>query len=143
MTCRTQTASGQAVADAELRKSGALRDGKWVVGRRAQPLGGAHALNWGLFDAVQRLPRALPEPLCFDLIKDFDELKPAQTLGWRESLSVAQGGAVLELEAWQLTGEGTLPTIYYRDTQGRLLFVISGLEGYILDSFRPAQGAAQ
>lgn len=143
MNCRTQANTGQAVAGTELHKTGALRDGKWVVGRRGLALGGAHALNWGLFDAVQRLPRGAAEAQRFDLIKDFDELKPAQTLAWREALSVTLGGAAVELEAWQLTGEGTLPTIYYRDPQGRLLFVVSGLEGYILDSFRPAQGAAQ
>jgi hypothetical protein len=49
------------------------------------------------------------------------------------------GAGPRTLHAWRLTGKGIIPTVYWVDASGRLLFVLSGSEVYVL---KEADGAA-
>jgi len=113
-----------------------------------------------LFDAVQRLPGEAMGPLEFTLIDRLNhQVKPGQRLAfraaptvelggkrvWREEKQTLERGAVYrpvparegardtKLRAYEQTGRGVVPTVYWVDARGRLLFALSGLIGYVLN----------
>lgn len=92
-------------------------------------------LQWSLFDAIQRLKRPLDRQVRFTMLRDFDQPKPEQVLAWRGSTKARlQNGVVLELDSFEQVGQGVLPIAYWLNKSGRLLFVISGLEAYIMEA---------
>jgi hypothetical protein len=134
-------AEGVPLAGMRLEKSATLENGHWTracggVTRHAD-LPGPVALNWALFEAVQRLPRALARPLAFTLIDDLDQPKPEQELRAHEEALAplpAAPDAPLRLHSFRQLGRGIVPWIYWLDEQGRLLFAVAGIEAYILES---------
>jgi len=89
------------------------------------------ALSWLLFDAVQRMPKEKTEEEKFTLIDHFDQIKPNNTISFRNEIEInVSGNEKLKLYVYKQFGEGILPIIYYVDKFGRLLFVISGVEAY-------------
>lgn len=113
---------------------------------------------WCLFDAVQRLAGPAMRPLGFTLIDRLNhQVKPHQQLAfrlaatvqlggrriWREQKEELERGAIYRpvpvregatatlLRAYNHTGQGVVPTIYWVDQSGRLLFVTSGLIAYV------------
>ncbi len=158
-------ASGTRVPGSCLERSAALRDGRVEIdGKRSFPVAGPCTVNWLLFEVVGRLPQgesALPE---FTLLDDFDRPKPGHVLRYdnRRNVLIGQrtvpqteieelpkgrihksvwghaGGHPMQLHAWQHTGEGIVPFVYWVDAAGRVLFAVSGLEAYVLDSFQPS-----
>jgi len=131
-----------------------------VGGSRARtPFVPPGTFDWCLFDAVQRLPGVEMTPLEFTLLDRLNhQVKPGQRLAcraahtielggrrvWREDKQVLERGAVYRptpvregavttaLYAYDHTGRGTVPTVYWTDQRGRLFFVLSGLIGYVL-----------
>jgi hypothetical protein len=90
--------------------------------------------SWGLMEALQRLSPEPPSALEFTLLDDGDLLKPAQRVTYAGKTSIqAAGGAGLTLHCWEHTGYGMLPAHYWRDAQGRLLFVVAGQRAYLYD----------
>jgi len=128
-------------------------------GARRTPLPLPFTLHWSLFDAVQRLGRQDTAETRFTLVDRLNnQVKPGQTLAFRKETCVDLGGTrVWEEErvplevgavfrpvetregatpttlwAYEQFGQGILPIVYWVDQQGRLLFVLSGLIGYVL-----------
>jgi len=122
---------------------------------------GPFTFDWCLFEAVQRLPGEALEPLAFTLIDRLSrEAKAEQRLAfrtaatvelggkrvWREEKQTLEAGAVYRpvparegatataLRAYNQTGRGILPVVYWVNEQGRLLFALSGLIGYVLNA---------
>ena len=95
----------------------------------------AYTINWALFDAVQHLPRRKKSAISFALLDHFDQVKPNQTLTYHGTQEVFINNTTLRLHRFDQLGEGIVPWVYWVDASGRLLFVISGLEAYILNSF--------
>jgi len=91
-------------------------------------------INWALFDVVQRLPRRKRQTLSFALLDHFDQVKPNQTLTYHGTQEVFINNTTLRLHRFDQLGEGIVPWVYWVDASGRLLFVVSGLEAYILDA---------
>jgi len=125
---------------------------------RTIPLPGPCALEWCLFDAMQRLPDTTGGPVAFTLVDRLNhQVKPDQRLRLREEAVVELGGRQVwdekeeqlpvgtlyrpvkrregavptRLRAYEDVGRGVLPTVYWVDERGELLFVLSGLVGYI------------
>ena len=118
-----------------------------------------YTLNWILFECVPRLPKEPFEPIRFTLLDHFDQVKPDYRLGFRESLWTVLGGSrvqatqIEELEkgrvarkvwdmegavatpltGYDLVGRGNVPWVFYVDEQGRLLYVVAGLESYMIE----------
>jgi hypothetical protein len=159
-----RTPAGDVLPDTTLKKTARIDDGSVRVmgpGReRRIEVTEPFTVNWCLFDYLQRMPSDA-EPLSFLMLDHYDQPKPNQWLVYRKSTEVlvgvrrAQrrkweelekgrirktywepvGGAYHRLHAFEQTGWGIVPWVYWRDDVGRLLFAISGLESYILDSF--------
>ncbi|MBN2309038.1 MAG: hypothetical protein JXR94_08715 [Candidatus Hydrogenedentes bacterium] len=159
---------GQPAVATQLAKKAAVKKDavEFAVGRRRTraALPAAYALNWALFDAVQRLPRVPFEPIAFTLIDHFDQFKPGQTLSYWKSTELEMGGEKVERHRWEQLekgrirktswervgarpirlhaysqlGRGIVPWVYWVDGAGRILAVVAGLEAYILESTAPA-----
>jgi len=130
--------------------------------RRTLRVPSPFTLNWCLFDAVQRLPGEGMKPIPFTLLDDFDQVKPDQRLSFHGRVAIPLGGRptvthhVQKLEkgtiyrpmlgrtggrevsfmTYSLTGRGIVPWVYYVDEAGRLLFAVSGIEGYVWEEAR-------
>jgi hypothetical protein len=111
------------IPETELRKSGAF-----------SPEDKPCAVNWGLFEAVQRMPRKSGfETEIFVLHDHFDQPKPLQQIRYWDAFDVElPNGTSMELHAFEQTGRGILPIYYWVGNSGQLVALISGIEGYIL-----------
>lgn len=135
----------EAFQNTKLKKSGVFKNGKMVVEdgkyRREIMVPSPYTVNWALFDAVQRMSRApgtesaaVKKLLKFTMFDHFDQVKEKQSLQYRKTAQVVVGTKPIELHAYEHLGEGIVPWIYWVDSKGRLLFVISGQEAYLLES---------
>ncbi len=105
-----------------------------VERQRLRPAG-PYTVNWCLFDAVQRLPGADTPPRTFTLIDHFDQPKPETTLSFRQAMDAqVAGGRTIRTFAYEQLGRGNVPWVYWTDETGRLLWIVAGLEGYVLES---------
>jgi hypothetical protein len=142
VSSQARKATGEVLESTALTQSAALKDGALVVTacrrERRTPVAAPCTTHWSLFDAVQRLPRGPGEPLKFTLLDDLDHVKPGQSLAYRGAFDVALGaaGGAMRLHAFHQLGEGSLPVLYWLDDPGRLLFVISGIRGYLWEERR-------
>ena len=116
------SAQGEVFKDSALSKKG----------RAPKKSTGPYTCNWSLYEAVQRLGREPGPPMNFTLFDHFDQLKPGHSLKFRKRAVVQLGGEDVPLYAYEQLGEGVVPIIYWTSEQGRLLFVISGIESYVL-----------
>jgi hypothetical protein len=111
----------------------------WSVAPAILPSTVGVAMNFGLFEAVQRLPKENLEPVQFTMIDDFDLLRQGYVLSLRGTEEVLFGEPAPDkvptpLYAFNQTGEGCIETVYWLDQKGRLLFVSAGIESYIRDA---------
>lgn len=163
-TSESITRDGKPIAHTRLSKSGVTNgDGVNITDndRRGRvAVAGPWAINWALFEAVPRLPRQPFKPIRFTMLDHFDQVKRNQVLSYRGSATLLlgqrrtrkqewvqlekgrirktrlamEGGKQVRLHAYDHLGDGIVPWVYWVDEQGRLLFAISGLEGYALDA---------
>jgi len=131
---------GKVFDHSRIARSAAAGDGgvefSDAAGRRRVAIDGPYTINWALFEAVQRLPRQ-PFPLLrFTLLDHFDQVKPEQTLAFRGPAKVSLGDRTARLYGFDLLGRGNVPWVDWVDEHGRLLFVMAGLEVYLLESSR-------
>ena len=118
-------------------ESGVVADGQIVrTGKRTRrmKISKTYTHDWALFDAVQRLNGEQTAPLEFDMLEDFDLLRPKQRLSYHGTIEVKLGGKPTRLIGYQQLGEGILPIHYWLDEQHRLLFVTGGCRIYLFDS---------
>jgi hypothetical protein len=156
---------GKPYENSKIAKRGRAGDGRIEIvddcSTRRLAINGPFTINWAVWDAVMRMPHESAEPLRFTMLDHFDQLKYRQTLAFRKSANVTlgqrrvkeqvwqelekgrvrqtrwamTGGRDVTLHAFEQLGEGIVPWIYWTDDQGRLLFAVSGLEVYVLDSW--------
>jgi len=68
------------------------------------------------------------------MLDHFDQVKPGQSISYRTTIDVMLGGRAVRLHGFDHLGEGIVPWVYWVDDQGRLLFAVSGLAGYLLNA---------
>ena len=133
-------AAGKPIAHTRQTKTGTVVAGvvqiKDATGTKKHKIPGRCAMNWGLFDVVQRLGREKTKPMSFTLIDHFDQVKPDYTLSYRKTLDVPVGRRKIRLTAYDQIGRGNVPWVYWVDARGRLLLVVAGLEAYMLEDSR-------
>lgn len=88
--------------------------------------------KWCLMDAVQRLGGVETGSIDFSLVDEVDQVRQNQTLTFQKRASVSMSGGGCEMDAYIHIGHGVIPTVFWVDEKGRLLFVVSGLEILVL-----------
>jgi len=130
--------AGEAVPHTRLKRRAKFAEGTVTITDASETkrirIAGDYTVNWCLFDAVGRLPRREGKPLTFTLIDHFDQPKAGTSLSFRKPMDVAVGGGrSIRTFAFDQVGAGNVPWVYWLDERGRLLFVVAGLEGYLLE----------
>lgn len=132
--------TGRSITGTRMTKTGLLKEDEVLItctdDVQKTKVSGSCTTNWSLFDAVQRLPREKTKPQRFTLIDHFDQVKPGYLLSYRKTMDVSLGGKKLRLAAYDQVGRGNVPWVYWVDGRGRLLFIVAGLEAYVLESSR-------
>ena len=137
-------AAGKVIPRTQMSRSAVFRDGALTIKDAKEtktiPIAGAYTVNWSLFDAIQRLGGEKAGPLEFTLIDHFDQPKGSQRLSFRGKMGVTvAGGGTIRTLAWDHLGDANVPWVYWLDERGRLLFIVAGLEAYVLESSKQAQ----
>ena len=89
------------------------------------------ACKTALFDAVQRLSTET-KALQFDYMDEYDELSTDHTLRYKGTYDFQMKNGMEPLSCFIETGSGNTPLSYWRDSSGRLLFWISGIQVFVL-----------
>ena len=135
---RLLDASGKPIPRTTVSKTADVADGRIRIAdaqeARTIAVAGPYTVNWCLFDAVQRLAREKTKPIEFTLIDHFDQPKPEHVLAWRGKMDVVvAGGKTIPACVYEQLGRGNVPWVYWTDQRGRLLFIVAGLEAYVLE----------
>ena len=136
-----RTPTGVAIPQTRRRRSATAGDGTVTFadekGRVRLAIAGAFTVGVSLFDAVQRFAARRARPIPFTLIDHYDQPKGDCVLspGKEMAVTVADGKAVPTRTVEQF-GRGNVPWVYWVDAAGRLLFVVAGIEAYVLESPR-------
>lgn len=92
--------------------------------------------DWSSFDtliaSVQNLENRADVRFC--LIDEWCQLKPNQRVRCAGEYRIRFDGFSVALTQFVLSGEATLPVVFWTDRRGRVLYFASGMEVYVLDS---------
>ena len=97
----------------------------------------SHILSWkwGLIAVAQRMAEESVSELQFSMLDEFDLIYGSQRLKFSKIVRLDCGiGQPIEFKVFELTGDGVIPTVYWVDNMNHTLFVISGMEAYVLDN---------
>ncbi len=119
-----------------LSKSARYQDGALTIAcnddSETKRIPGAYTCKWCLIDVIQRLPRTSTTEWKFSLVDEFDEVRHHQSIAYRTSVFVPLKSGPRKLTAFEHLGEGVIPTVYWVDEIGRVIFVVSGVEVFVL-----------
>jgi hypothetical protein len=99
-----------------------------------KPLGNTGlSWKWGLIAVVQKMAEDSTTALQFAMLDEFDALFQNQNLKFRRKVTLDCGNnRKIDFKVFELTGDGVLPTVYWVDNMNRTIFVVSGMEAYVL-----------
>ncbi|MBM4163784.1 MAG: hypothetical protein FJ222_05025 [Lentisphaerae bacterium] len=90
--------------------------------------------KWGLPAVAQNMAENNIAELRFPVLDEFDAIHKNQTIRFRKKISLDCGdGQWVDFRVFELTGDGVIPTVYWVDNRNRTVFVISGMEAYVLE----------
>ncbi len=120
-----------------IQKTGNLSAGQLVRKmngqKMMQALPGKVSSNWGLFEAVQRMPLDTGLPLEYTLLEDFDLVKRNHKLSYLRTETSSWMEDSQAVHYFQQTGDGVFPFEYWLDKNHKLFLVTSGPRAYVLD----------
>ena len=90
--------------------------------------------NWGLIPGLNE-----NTDFTFSWIDEMEQVFTGHRIKFREKVVVATGKGEASLYSFQQTGSGIIPTVYWLTENKVLLFVVSGIEIYMLDEFNGKQ----
>ena len=106
------------LAEKEIRKSFGPRTLSW---------------KWGLIAVAQKMAEASIQEQQFAILDEFDAIYLMQCMKYRRKVSLDCGNEKpIDFKVFELTGDGVIPTVYWVDHMNRTVFVISGMEAYVL-----------
>lgn len=131
--------SGASFGGTELNSDGEVRDGQVYIHTNGKttkkrlvhlPL----SWKWGLIAVVQNMAKTQVKELQFSTLDEFDALYSNQKMRFRRTVSLDCGkDRVIGFKVFELTGDGVIPTVYWVDNLNRTVFVISGMEAWVLE----------
>jgi len=89
--------------------------------------------KWGLMAVVQNMAKVSLHELQFSMLDEFDTIYQNQKMKFRKKVSLDCGNNhLIDFNVFELTGDGMIPTVYWIDNLNRCIFVVSGMEAYVL-----------
>ncbi len=89
--------------------------------------------KWGIISLVQTMAKNNVNALQFASLDEFDICYNNQSVVHRKNSTIDCGAAGdIEFKVFEHLGEGIVPTVYWVDDKNRTVFVITGMESYLL-----------
>lgn len=89
--------------------------------------------KWGMIDMVRIMASKNIQSLEFSTLDEMDVIYPKQKVSFRKSKMLTTGeGEKVNFKVFDLIGDGVIPTVYWVDQFGRVVFIVTGLEAYML-----------
>lgn len=89
--------------------------------------------KWGIISLVQTMAKNNVNALQFASLDEFDICYNNQSVVHRRNSTIDCGAAgQIRFKVFEHLGEGIVPTVYWVDDKNRTVFVITGMESYIL-----------
>lgn len=130
---------GPAYAGTGFRNKGVAENGfvsLTTPGKRIKIPYGSKLLSWkwGLPAVVQNMAKESLQELQFAMLDEFDAIYQNQKIRLRRKVTIDCGSErLLDFKVYELTGDGIIPTVYWVDPMNRTVFVVSGMEAYLLE----------
>lgn len=129
---------GPAYKSSGLENKGKVNKGEIVIKTPLRPVRksfGTMPLSWkwGLIAVVQNMAERSADELQFSSLDEFDTIHANQGLRFRRKVKINCGNQrLIDFKVFELTGDGVIPTVYWVDNLDRTVFVISGMEAFVL-----------
>ena len=115
-------------------ESGSIRvstHGKSVVKNIALP---DLTWKWGLISVVQKMAENVIETAEFSSLDEMDIVYARQAIARSADRPVKYGEDHITFRVYDLVGDGIIPTVYWVDQHNRVVFIISGMEAWLLSN---------
>ncbi len=103
---------------------------------RVEPIASEHlSWKWGVIDLVRAMAAKNHRHRVFSTLDEMDLLFGRQEIRFRTNMALTVGEGApqkVNFQVFDLQGDGVIPTVYWVDAWGRVVFVVTGTEGYLL-----------
>ena len=86
--------------------------------------------KWGLINAVQMMDPGTE--LHFSALDEMDMVYEHQVARFRKNQVINTGSRKISFRVFDVTGDGIIPTVYWVDDMDRVVFIITGMEAFVL-----------
>ena len=129
---------GEPFGGSGLITAGEVREGELRLntgGKEIRKSIGKVALSWkwGLIAVAQKMAEESSTELQFAMLDEFDAFYKNQKMQFRRKVNLDCGNdRLIDFKVFELTGDGVIPAVYWVDNKNRTVFVVSGMEAFIL-----------
>jgi hypothetical protein len=88
--------------------------------------------KWGIISLVQKMAEQSVPEVHFSALDEMDMLYEHQYARFRKKQQILCGSECLEFKVFDVLGDGIIPTVYWVDHFNRVVFIITGVEAYVL-----------
>ncbi len=96
------------------------------------PANKALTWKWGIINLVQKMAEQSVTEIHFSALDEMDMLYEHQYARFRKKQQVDCGATNVEFSVFDVLGDGIIPTVYWVDNFNRVIFIVSGVEAYVL-----------
>jgi hypothetical protein len=89
--------------------------------------------KWGLIHLVQKMAEQSVREVHFSALDELDMVYEHQYARFRKKQMVDCGRGPVEFTVIDVLGDGIIPTVYWIDDTNRLVFIVSGVEVYLIN----------
>lgn len=88
--------------------------------------------KWGVMSIVQNFAKNNIREVHFSALDEFDALYSSQSVSFVKDIPLECNGTQRNFKIFLHTGDGIIPTVYWVDDFFRTVFVLTGMEAYVL-----------
>lgn len=88
--------------------------------------------KWGIINLVQKMAEQSVPEIHFSALDEMDMIYEHQYARFRKKQVIDCGTSNVEFSVFDVLGDGIIPTVYWVDNFNRVIFIISGVEAYVL-----------
>ena len=88
--------------------------------------------KWGIINLVQKMAEQSVPEIHFSALDEMDMIYEHQYARFRKKQVIECGTSNVEFSVFDVLGDGIIPTVYWVDNSNRVIFIISGVEAYVL-----------
>lgn len=138
--CETKisdNSSGMPVMDTLHHWKGTFKNGQigyksGKINYKKKPANKNLTWKWGIINLVQKMAEQSVREIHFSALDEMDMLYEHQFARFRKKQQIDCGSRTLEFNVFDVLGDGIIPTVYWVDNFNRVIFIVTGVEAYVL-----------